>query len=96
MLCENALDGFLAVGSLTHVKAELYDFVTGSWTSVSDYHQDGNGLIYGYDMLYIEPAFYVIGGVYTNSRAKRGRKISKFLNGTWSDVGQLKTGRKVS
>ena len=94
------LEGFLAVGSNKnrHVKAEFYEFVTCSWMNVSDYHQDGNGYIYGYDMLYIEPlvAFYVIGGFFDNSRGYRGRNIAKFQNGTWSDVGKLNNKRQVS
>ena len=88
------LDGFLAVGSSRpdNVKAELYDFGTGGWTTVQDYPY-GTYVAY-YDMVYVPAtsAYYVIGGYDGGSLSQ----IAKFKNGAWTEVGQLNTAREVS
>ena len=90
------LDDFLAVGSYTpdNVKAEMFDYGTGSWTTVPDYpFASGSGFGY-YDMIYVPAtsAYYVIGGFDGNNLAT----IAMFKNGAWSEAGQLNTARHVS
>ena len=91
------LDNFLAVGSWNpeNVKAEIYDFGTGNWTTVHDYTY-GAVYVAFYDMVYIPAtsAYYVIGRV--NEKRQDLSKIGMFKNGAWSEAGQLKTTRHVS
>ena len=60
------LDSILAVGSFnpSNVKTELYNSVTGSWTTMDDYPFFIGSTVNGHDMVYIPAtsAFYVIGG----------------------------------
>ena len=85
----------MAVGSISpdHVKAELYDLVTGVWTTVPDYPSN-IATIASYDMVYLPAtsAYYVIGG-WDGSLLS---KIGMFQNGAWSEAGQLNTARRVS
>ena len=85
----------MAVGSFfpENVKAEVYDFGTGDWTTVQDYPY-GDEFVFYYDMVYVPAtsAYYVVGGF-------SGRFLSKigmFKNGAWSEAGQLNTARSVS
>ena len=99
------LDGFLAVGSLgpNNVKAEVYDFGMGDWTTVQDYPYSSRGFGY-YDMVYFPAtsAYYVIGGfdegwgIGGNWIRRDQARIGMFKNGAWSEAGQLKTARYVS
>ena len=92
----NFLDGFLAVGSYSpdNVKAELFNFETGSWTEVADY-PFSNGVISHYDMLFIPDlsAYFVIGG--WNDWGSSAT-IAMFKEDVWSDVGHLNEARDVS
>ena len=85
----------MAVGSCNpnNVKAELYDFGTGDWTTVRDYPSDAEYVAY-YDMVYVPAtsAYYVIGG-YSGGFLST---IGMFKNGAWYDAGRLNTGRSVS
>ena len=86
----------MAVGSRSpdNVKAELYDFDTGSWAVTEGYpFVDGSGIA-KYDMVYIaaKSAYYVIGG-YSSGYLST---IAMFKNGAWSQAGQLNRGRRVS
>ena len=86
----------MAVGSLWpfNIKAEVYDFGTGDWTTVRDYPYAA-GFFADYDMVYVPAtsAYYVIGG----SNGYNGlAKIGMFKNGAWSEAGQLNTARPVS
>ena len=91
----STLDEFLAVGSYypNNAKAELYNFGTGSWKTVSDYPFSSKS-VYSYDMLYIPDtsSYLVIGGSDGNGLSQ----IAKFFNGNWIDAGQLNLPRTVS
>ena len=80
-----------------NVKAELYEFGTGVWTTVPDY-PFGSAVAF-YDMVYISQtsAYYVIGGQdgFILSTITLS-KIGMFKNGAWSEAGQLNTARRVS
>ena len=86
----------MAVGSNSphHVKAELYDLVTGVWTTVPDYPSNIATIAY-YDMVYVPAtsAYYVIGGSETGWDLF---EIAMFQKGAWSEAGQLNTARRVS
>ena len=90
------LDDFLAVGSYnpSNVKAELYDYGTGDWTSVQDYPFGSGPSVYAFDMLFIGElsAYFVIGGYDTNFSVAT---IAKFKNGAWSHAGRLNSARQV-
>ena len=94
----DSVDGFLAVGSYSssepNVKAELFNFETGSWTEVADY-PFSNGLISHYDMLFIPDlsAYFVIGG---KNDWGSSATIAMFKEDVWSDVGHLNEVRYVS
>ena len=92
------LDNILAVGSRSpdNVKAELYNFVTGSWAVTEDYPFADGSRISDYDMVYVgaKSAYYVIGG--QNDDWDRLSTIAMFRNGAWSQAGQLNTARNVS
>ena len=88
----------MAVGSRSpdNVKAELYNFVTGSWAVTEDYPFADGSRISDYDMVYVgaKSAYYVIGG--QNDDWDRLSTIAMFRNGAWSQAGQLNTARNVS
>lgn len=91
--CFVILDALFAVGSNgpLHVKAELYYYGTGYWTTVNDYpYSSGSGL-YDYDMIFIDQlsSYFVIGG--SNALTT----IAKFHNGAWSNAGRLNAARDV-
>lgn len=90
------LDGFLAVGSYRpkHVNAELFDFETDAWTTVSDYPYADGLAIRRYEILFIPEmsAFIVISGKDDDSYVAT---IGMFCNNVWSDVGRLNTARAV-
>ena len=93
------------VGSRTpnNVKAEVYDFGTGDWTSVQDYPYAAGTVAYC-DMVFVPEtsAYYVIGGfdegwgIGGNWIRRDQARIGMFKNGAWSEAGQLKTARYVS
>ena len=87
----------MAVGSRSpdSVKAEIYEFGTGDWTTVQDFPFGSGSWIAFYDMVYVPvtSAYYVIGGVNGDSWLTR---IAMFKNGAWSEAGQLNTARDVS
>ena len=92
------LDGFLAVGSYSpyNIKAEVYDFGTGDWTTVQDYpYGVSRRYVAFYDMVYIPAtsAYYVIGGYDGSDELST---IGMFNNGAWSKAGQLNEARRVS
>lgn len=86
----------MAVGSKepAHVKAELYDFDMGEWTTVQDYPFGDGTRIYNYDMVYIPQisAYVVIGGF----DGFHLSTIAMFKKGVWSEAGQLHMARYVS
>ena len=91
-------DGFLAVGSSEppNAKAELFDFETGEWATVSDYPFSRHSRFFLHEMLFISEltAYIVIGGFdgYDANLAT----IAQFQNDVWTNVGQLNTARTVS
>ena len=97
------LDEFLAVGSLTNKKAELYNYGSDSWETVDDYPFTDLSSVSQYVMLYIPQirSYLVIGGSTTNLKSSRNNyeiksEILKFQDGAWFDVGQLNSARNVS
>ena len=86
----------MAVGSYIphNVKAELYDFGTGDWTTVEDYPYSARAVGY-YDMVYIPStsAYFVIGGYDGDENLAA---IGMFKNGAWNEAGRLNTAHKVS
>ena len=76
-----------------NVKAEIFDFGTGSWTTVEDY--PFASVVAYYDMVYVPEttAYYVIGGIGDWAELAT---IAMFKNGAWSEAGQLNTARYVS
>lgn len=90
------VDAFLAVGSYnpSNVKAELYDYGTGDWTSVPDYPFGSGSSVYAFDMLFIGElsTYFVIGGYDINFSMAT---IAKFKNGAWSHAGRLNSARQV-
>ena len=90
------LDGFLAVGSGTpnHVKAEMYEFGTGSWRAVDDYPFGNGKKITNNFMIYIDEmaSYFIIAGY----DGKTMSKIARFTEGVWYDAGKLETERVVS
>ena len=90
------LENILAVGSWSpeNVKAELFDFETGTWTITADYPFASGSYVAYYDMVYIPQAsaYYVIGG----HDGSNLNTIAKFKNGAWNEAGQFNTAREVS
>ena len=88
----------MAVGSYSpeNVKAEEFDFETGSWTIADDYPYSDGLAIERYEMLFIPEmaAYIVIGG--ENSDRYVMSTIGMFRNGDWSKAGQLNTARSVN
>ena len=88
----------MAVGSCEppNAKAELLDFETGEWTTVSDYPFSRHSHFCYFEMLCISEltAYIVIGGFegYDANLAT----IAQFQNDVWTNVGQLNTARYVS
>ena len=87
----------MAVGSFNpgNVKAEEFDFETGSWTTADDYPYSDGVAFSRYDILFIPEmaAYIVIGGVDDDQYAIS--TIGMFLNDDWSQAGQLNTARSV-
>ena len=86
----------MAVGSRLpdNIKAEHYNFGTGSWAVMEDYPFGDGSFIADFDMVYVaaKSAYYVIGGFSSGSLST----IAMFKNGAWSQAGQLNTARYVS
>ena len=86
----------MAVGSFfpENVKAEVYDFGTGDWTTVQDYPY-GGGFFVSNAIVYVPAtsAYYVVGG---KSDGGDLSEIGMFKNGVWSLAGHLNTARSVS
>ena len=78
-----------------NIKAEVYDFGTGDWTTVQDYPYVGGSEIYAFETVHIPSisAYFVIGGYDGDESLST---IGMFKNGIWSKAGQLKTARHVS
>ena len=87
-------DGFLAVGDLYNVNAELYDFGTSAWTTTADYPFAASWYFIVYDMVYIPEiqSYLVIGGMSAGDMSQ----IAKLSDGQWSDMGHLNSARNVS
>ena len=88
----------MAVGSSypKNVKAEKFDFETGSWTTVNDYPYSDGVAFFRYDMLFIpEMAAYIVIGGEDGDYYDLGT-IGMFRNGDWSQAGQLNTARSVN
>ena len=99
MICissyELTLDGLFAVGSYSpaNVKAELFNFGTGAWTTVDDYPFTSSQGVTDFDMIYISETFsyFVIGG-----KSPSLSQIAQFKDGAWFDAGHLNSARAVS
>ena len=77
-----------------NIKAEMFNYGKGSWTTALDYPlASGSGFGY-YDIIYLpeRTAYYVIGGTDGTFLAT----IAMFKNGAWSEAGHLNTARTVS
>ena len=88
----------MAVGSFNpgNVKAEEFDFETGSWTTADDYPYSDGSAIDRYDMLFIpEMAAYIVIGGEDGDYYDLGT-IGMFRNDDWSPAGQLNTARAVN
>ena len=73
----------------------MYNFGTGDWDTVLDYPYGGGMGIYYYDMMFIPEtsSYLVIGGFAGDSQLAQ---IARLKDGTWTNAGQLDSGRMVS
>ena len=94
------LDSFLAVGSANpdNAKAEVFEFGTGTWMTISDYPYSSDSVINDYEMIYIPEllSFLVIGGHDSGDRSIHTSQVAMLTNGIWTDAGHLNMGRVVS
>ena len=68
----------IAVGSMTHAKAEIFDFTTGQWIMVPNYPFERS--FYHYATVSTDNAAYFMGGFGSREQTRIARFIDRFID----------------
>jgi len=77
----------IAVGSMTHAKAEIFDFTTGQWIMVPNYPFERS--FYHYATVSTDNAAYFMGGFGSREQTR----IARFIGDEWEELFDLQYAR---